>query len=672
MAEETSTHPGRVGLCEFIRGHQPRILSAWEAAVRKLPSAGGLSHTALRDHLPELLEHIAQAIETGASSVDGVSHSPEEHALERLSEGFDVGQVAAEYALLRASILRLYREQAASPEREHTLEEVGRFDGAMDQAIVVSVDRYTKSRERTFNALDRIATAALETADVEHFLPRLLQVLLETTASVDSAAVFLVEGETLVLKAALGMGPEQAEPFRLRMGEGFAGAVAATREPLTVRFAAADPLVQHPVLREGTRALFGVPLLDGQELLGVVHVGSRSAFEFSTVDELLIRTMTQRAVALLSKARLREAEAKALHTAEVERARVDTLLEAAPAGVAFFDAGLHVLKVNEAFSQLTGMPMPTAPGVQTLRDTPEAAWSRLLLPCLERVLRSQEPVPGLEVRSEAVDGAPGPRILLMELFPVRAPALATGVGAIVMDVTRQKRVEAELRSAVQFRERFLGIVSHDLRSPLGTITLGAQRLSRDPTLSADAQRDAGRILSAARRMGRMISDLLDFARGRLGGGIPIKPQHTDLRRLARSVLDELRTGAPGRTLLLEAPKPEEGEWDPDRLAQVLTNLCSNALDYGDEQAPVVVRLHAEGTQVLLEVTNQGPPIPQEEIPRIFGSFERASSLRASRGLGLGLYIASEVVKAHGGTLSVRSTAEAGTTFRMALPRYPRR
>jgi signal transduction histidine kinase len=497
-------------------------------------------------------------------------------------------------------------------------------------------------------------------------------VLLETTASVDSAAVFITEGDGLVLKAALGMGPKGAQPFRLRMGEGFAGKVAVSREPLTVRLAAADPLVQHPVLRQGTRALYGVPLLDGQELLGVLHVGSRSAFEFSTVDELLIRTMTQRAVALLSKARLREAEASALHAAEVERARVDTLLEVAPAGVAFFDDGLHVLKVNEAFSQLTGMPAPSTPGTQTLRDTPDAAWSRLLLPHLERVLESQAPLPGLEVRTEEGPGAQQPRILLMELFPVGGKALATGVGAIVMDVTRQKRVEAELRSAVEFRERCLGIESHDLRSPLGTITLGAQRLSREPTLSPDAQRDAARILSAARRMGRMISDLLDFTRGRLGGGIPIQPQRVDLRRLAHGVLDELRAGAPGRLLVLEAPNPEEGEWDPDRLAQVLTNLCTNALDYGDPHTPVVVRLKAEGAQVLLEVSNQGPPIPKEELPRIFGSFERASSLRGSRGLGLGLYIASEVVKAHGGTLTVDSTKEAGTTFRIRLPRRARR
>lgn len=672
MSEETSAEPSPAGLCAFIRGQQARILSAWESAVRELPSASGLSHAKLRDHLPELLERIARAIETGTPAPEEGTHSPEEHALDRLSEGFDVGQVAAEYALLRATILHLYRQEAAGLAGERVLEEVARFDGALDQAIVVSVDRYTHSRERTFNALDRIATAALETADVEHFLLRLLQVLLETTASVDSAAVLLKEGEELVMRAALGLGPAPKEPFRLKLGEGFAGAVAATRQPLSVRFAAADPLVKHPSLREHTRALYGVPLLDGQELLGVVYVGSRSAFEFSTVDELLIRTMTQRAVALLSKARLREAEARALHAAEVARARVDTLLEVAPAGVAFFDARLRVLKVNEAFSQLTGMPPAATPGGQTLRDTPDAAWSRLLLPHLERVLETQAPLPGLEVKSEAVNGTPGPRILLMELFPVRAKAQAPGVGAIVMDVTRQKRVEAELRSAVEFRERFLGIVSHDLRTPLHTITLGAKRLSHDPSLPEAAQRDAGRILTAARRMGRMISDLLDFARERLGGGIPIRPRRIDLRRLARSVLDELGAGAPGRTLRLDAPESVEGEWDPDRLAQVLTNLCTNALDYGDPHAPVTVRLRGEGEEVVLEVLNQGPPIPPEELPRIFGSFERASSLRARRGLGLGLYIASEVVKAHGGTLTVHSTKESGTTFRIRLPRRARR
>jgi signal transduction histidine kinase len=181
------------------------------------------------------------------------------------------------------------------------------------------------------------------------------------------------------------------------------------------------------------------------------------------------------------------------------------------------------------------------------------------------------------------------------------------------------------------------------------------------------------VVTSAERMARMIGDLLDFTRGRLGGGIPIAPRPTNLQHLGRHLVEELMAAHPGRELRLEAEGNLEGEWDPDRLAQVLGNLGKNALDYSPEGTPVRFTLRGEGDTVRVEVHNEGPPIPAERLPSIFEPFRRftEAGMHPSSGLGLGLYIVQQVVRAHGGTVEVRSTAREGTCFTVRLPRRVR-
>jgi signal transduction histidine kinase len=171
-------------------------------------------------------------------------------------------------------------------------------------------------------------------------------------------------------------------------------------------------------------------------------------------------------------------------------------------------------------------------------------------------------------------------------------------------------------------------------------------------------------------MARMIADLLDFTRGRLGGGIPIAPQSAHLRRICQHALEELEAGHPERHLRLEAEGDFQGEWDPDRLAQVVGNLGKNALDYSPEGTPVEFTLRDEGDTVRLEVHNQGAPIPAEHLPHLFEPFRRGSleERDSPSGLGLGLYIVQQIIQAHGGTIEVRSNAADGTTFTVRLPR----
>jgi signal transduction histidine kinase len=183
-----------------------------------------------------------------------------------------------------------------------------------------------------------------------------------------------------------------------------------------------------------------------------------------------------------------------------------------------------------------------------------------------------------------------------------------------------------------------------------------------------------RVISSAERMKRMISDLLDFARGRLGGGIPLSPGPLDLASLCREVAEELEAGRPGREVGLELEGDLQGEWDADRLSQLLINLGKNALDYSPEETSVRFTLHGDGECVRLEVHNWGPPIPPEQLGSIFEPFRRFAdeerSPSSTSGLGLGLYIVEQIVRAHGGEVSVRSTEEEGTRFTVRLPRRP--
>jgi signal transduction histidine kinase len=249
-----------------------------------------------------------------------------------------------------------------------------------------------------------------------------------------------------------------------------------------------------------------------------------------------------------------------------------------------------------------------------------------------------------------------------------------GVIAINFDITEQKRQQGEIVQTSEFRERLIGVVSHDLRSPLLAITLSAQAMLSDESLSEKMLRAASRVRNSAQRMAQLIAQLLDFTRGRQGTGIPIDPAPTDLVPLCLGVVEELEISSADHAIVFESPAECRGEWDLDRIAQVLSNLVGNALKYGAAGTPVTVRLEAGESDVTLSVNNQGAPISRALLPDIFDPFRRGESHPErpdiTRGLGLGLFIVQHIVIAHRGTVTVTSTSEEGTTFVVTLPRYP--
>jgi signal transduction histidine kinase len=236
-------------------------------------------------------------------------------------------------------------------------------------------------------------------------------------------------------------------------------------------------------------------------------------------------------------------------------------------------------------------------------------------------------------------------------------------------VGERERLIEDLSRTVRFSEMFVGILGHDLRNPLSAISTASTHLLRrvgDEKLA----KTVGRIVSSSERMARMIDQLLDFTRLRLGRGLPLTPQRTDLEEVCRLALDELDDALAGRTVEFQIHGDTVGHWDVDRLGQLTSNLLANALHHGTPGDPVVIAVDGRAADtVRVEVANRGVVRP-EILPVIFEPFRSSSDRKEARssGLGLGLFISRQIVLAHGGSIDVKSSEEDGTRFTVVVPR----
>lgn len=218
-----------------------------------------------------------------------------------------------------------------------------------------------------------------------------------------------------------------------------------------------------------------------------------------------------------------------------------------------------------------------------------------------------------------------------------------------------------------YRDQFIGILSHDLRSPLSAITAGAALLAASAADDPRQARVAARILHSAQRMERMIADLLDLTRTRLGGAMPLKRTRVDLQQLGNEVLLEVQAAHPDVVVQLTVSGDVTGEWDADRLAQVVSNLLGNAIQHGDGGS-IALDVRGEDAAVQLSVHNDGSAIPAAAQASIFEPLARANSDGLTDSIGLGLFIARAIVTGHGGAIRLHSAAGTGTTFEVSLPR----
>ena len=255
--------------------------------------------------------------------------------------------------------------------------------------------------------------------------------------------------------------------------------------------------------------------------------------------------------------------------------------------------------------------------------------------------------------------------------PIDPRILRSKVEVFIELALQRQRLAFELKEkteTLRLQEMFTAMLGHDLRGPLSAIVMGSILLERKATDDM-TRRSAQRTLSSAKLMGHMIADMLDLARVRLAGGIPIRREPVDFGELLRQAIDEQRASAPERQIELAVHGRLDGEWDGARLTQVVSNLVGNALQHGEPGCVVECAVDgSDAEQVVLSVRNGGP-IPEDIRPHVFDPFRsRAAHHTRDDGLGLGLYIVDQIARAHEGSAEVVCD-DHGTTFRVTFPRH---
>ncbi len=251
------------------------------------------------------------------------------------------------------------------------------------------------------------------------------------------------------------------------------------------------------------------------------------------------------------------------------------------------------------------------------------------------------------------------------MFELFAELIGTHLDAIEQLSSSEANLLDE-RATAELREQFIAVLGHDLRNPLASLSSGVNLIQK--AKSAERAAEIGVAMqSSVKRMARLIDDLLDFARGRLGGGLALNYDKELLALVLDQVVAELRAGYPDRNIEAAFALTQEVRCDSGRVAQLLSNLLGNALKYGGPDTPVRVEATIGQGEFELSVINKGAPIPATTIERLFLPFYRGDGHVMTQGLGLGLYIVSQIANAHGGRVDVESTPEQTRfTFRMPL------
>jgi signal transduction histidine kinase len=251
------------------------------------------------------------------------------------------------------------------------------------------------------------------------------------------------------------------------------------------------------------------------------------------------------------------------------------------------------------------------------------------------------------------------------MFKLFAELIATHLEAVDRLAASEARLLSE-RETSELREQFIAVLGHDLRNPLASIAAGTKMLAREGSKAATGE-ILGLMQKSVARMSALIDNVLDFARGRLGSGITLKRSPQSLQPVLNQVIAELRASSPERKIATNFDLTQAVNCDGGRIAQLFSNLLGNSVTHGTAARPIQVQARTHDGAFELSVANSGQPIPAEAMDRLFQPFYRVSAQEAPQGLGLGLYIASEIARAHGGSIDVTSSPqETRFTFRMPL------
>lgn len=325
-------------------------------------------------------------------------------------------------------------------------------------------------------------------------------------------------------------------------------------------------------------------------------------------------------------------------------------------------------------AQPVDVPGVTREPVFSVHAGQDLSWSRHHMPTIDGVA-SCISAPIVRSNGEyfgnlcAMDRRPRstPDARTMMMFTVLADLIALQLDSADRESASDSALLDE-RATSNLREQFIAVLGHDLRNPLAAVGATAEILARR-THEPDLVKMGQRLRATTRRMSKLIDDVLDFARGRMGDGIGVTLEDVpDLAGALRDVVLELREANPGRILMDQGIAIDRPAYcDKGRVQQLLSNLLGNALTHGSPDFPIAVSATVEGKWLLLSVSNRGEPIGLEDIAHVFEPYWRPHTSAPGGGLGLGLFICTQIAKAHGGTMEVSFSEAEGTCFRGRLP-----
>lgn len=476
--------------------------------------------------------------------------------------------------------------------------------------------------------------------------------------------------------AAVGLGTDPEKPFdpwvavgvsdelaRLVGGPprpiGTLGMVARGTDAIRLKDIRAHPAFrglppEHPPLT----SFLGVPVRYGGKCVGTLYLANkRGAAEFTERDEHLVQMLAARVGVVVETARLYQAEG-------TERAWLQNVIEQMPEGVLLVDAQGKIAARNHLIRELSGDgPVGTDPfGNPVLVDLRYPSGEAVAVADLPyvRAMRSGEALCGLELAARRSDG---------ELLPVKVSATAVrdragrtvGAAMLLEDITAWKELE-------KLREQWASIIAHDLRQPLNIVALSTSVLQRRLAGDAVERQAVDQIRSAVQRLDKQVGDLTDASRLE-AKQLSLRRERVDLSQWLRAAAGELKALTGDRPLTLDAEPGTMVHADLGRVHQVLGNLVSNAVKYGAPGTEIRVTLRSVRGEAEVVVLNRGAGIPPDELPALFGRFQRTrSAVEGQRpGLGLGLYITRGLVEAHGGRIWAESTLGQWTAFHFTLP-----
>lgn len=349
-------------IADVIRRRRDDIVRTWAAAVRTMPRAGALDRPTLIDHIPDLLDRIADVTDELAHGRTPALHKvvSERHAIARLEEGFDLLEVIGEFRVLRQCIFQVFADPALGIVQ---VDELRVLNDAIDAAITDSVEQYTQVRDRTLVGFDRVTTAALESSDLDDLLRRLLQVLQETTPSIDVSAIYLREGDVLQLRAAVGRDRALEDGVAIAIGDGFAGQIAARAQPMTLH----HPAPPQPSATQ-IRMVYGVPIIDRGAVIGVATIGSLTADQFSLQDQRIFAAMVARASAAIVQHGLRDQALRASEQLAERESQFRAIADNIPQLAWMADATGTLTWYNQRWYDFTGT---------TFEETQGWGWQKL-------------------------------------------------------------------------------------------------------------------------------------------------------------------------------------------------------------------------------------------------------------------------------------------------------